>query len=221
MLKNKLSYFQGGGGVNEPTPKEEKYKSEKIDHIKTRFDEPFYKNYDLYDVKGKHGPGAGWHEMQNYKSVSDFLKEKRKKLKNKYKNKDKIKARAEHFYNIIKSAIDFPIDDQITPINDGEDSYPYAVGFGGLLDEYLPGNDLEEKRPDQLNFGRDYSDQNIDAVMSDLLHNKNFVEEPDLYGLPDGIEPEEDLDADKTINIENPESGKTDSGNTIYNKMWI
>lgn len=86
----KVAYFQGGGGVNEPTPKKKKYKSDPAIVNQTRFKEPFYRNYDLYDIPGfEHiGPGAGWHSMQKYKSISEFLKAKRKKMKDKYKADD-------------------------------------------------------------------------------------------------------------------------------------
>ena len=89
----KVGYFQGGGGVNEPTPKKKKYKSEPALVVQPRFKEPFYRNYDLYDVPGfDHiGPGAGYHSMQKYKSVSEFLDAKRKKMKDKYKADDSWK----------------------------------------------------------------------------------------------------------------------------------
>jgi hypothetical protein len=55
------------------------------------------------------------------------------------------------------------------------------------------------------------------------LHCNKYLnpKEPDLLGLLNGIDPEEDLDADKTVNRINPEYGITDSGNLIYQKMWI
>jgi len=125
----KQAYFQGGGGVNEPAPKKKKYKSDPAIVNQTRFKEPFYRNYDLYDIPGfEHiGPGAGWHSMEKYKSVSEFLKAKRKKMKDKYKADDswiedsgeitkknpRIQARAELISQIMKTAIDFPIDDEI------------------------------------------------------------------------------------------------------------
>jgi hypothetical protein len=93
MSQDKKAYFQGGGGVNEPTPKKKKYKSDEAIVNQPRFKEPLYRNYDLYDTEGvdgpaKHGPGAGWNSMQDYKSVGDFLKDRRKKLKDKYKADD-------------------------------------------------------------------------------------------------------------------------------------
>lgn len=114
----KEAYFQGGGGVNEPTPKKKKYKSDPALVVQPRFKEPFYRNYDLYNTPGEHSPGAGWHDMEKYKSVQEFLKAKRKKLKDKYKADDSwqqddgkrtkenpnIKARAAMFERIIKTA---------------------------------------------------------------------------------------------------------------------
>ncbi len=48
-------------------------------------DPVFYQNYDLYETEGvdgpaKQGPGAGFYQnMDKYKSVSDFVKKKRKR----------------------------------------------------------------------------------------------------------------------------------------------
>jgi tRNA nucleotidyltransferase/poly(A) polymerase len=86
----KVAYFQGGGGVNEPAPKEKKYKSDPAIVVQPRFKEPFYHNYDLYKVPGMEevGPGVGWHSMQNYKSVQEFIKERRDRLKPRYVSDD-------------------------------------------------------------------------------------------------------------------------------------
>jgi hypothetical protein len=114
----KEGYFQGGGGVNEPTPKKKKYKSEPALVVQPRFKEPFFRNYDLYNTPGEHSPGAGYHDMEKYKSVQEFLKAKRKRRKGKYKAEDSwqqddgkrtkknpnIKARAALFSEIIKTA---------------------------------------------------------------------------------------------------------------------
>ena len=279
MSQNKHAYFQGGGGVNEPTPKKKKYKSEPALVMQTRFKEPFYRNYDLYNVPGKHGPGAGWHDMGKYDSISDFLKSKRKKLKDKYKADDSwiqddgshtktpqngsIKKRMSLLSAIVKYGIDFPIDDQIKsdPILGHSSPGSDAAPIGGKLDEYLPLPDFEGKSADKLNFGRDYAD----CSDADILYNegrdsyycnqcgkrgfngpykpkptvqelhsgKDYTlddnldkleakylkpSEPPLYGLPDGIFPQEDLDAPSN---EDPRYGITDSGNTLYEKMWI
>jgi hypothetical protein len=88
MSLNKNGYFQGGGGVNQSEPKKKKYKSDPAIVVQPRFKEPFYRNYDLYNTPGEHSPKAGWHDMEKYKSVQEFLKAKRKKLKDKYKADD-------------------------------------------------------------------------------------------------------------------------------------
>lgn len=127
MTKNKLGYFQGGGGVNEPSaPGKKKYKSDKALVVQPRFEEPLYKNYDLYNVPGKYGPGAGWHDMGKYKSIADFLKDKRKKLKDKYKADDswqidsgkRVKARIFLLNRIIKIA-----DHMMPPTEHGTEIY--------------------------------------------------------------------------------------------------
>jgi hypothetical protein len=235
---NKKSYFQG---TEEPTPKKKKYESEPRIVDQPRFVEPFYRNYDVYETEGvdgpaKHGPGAGWHDMGKYKSIKEFLAEKRKKLKDKYKADDswvqdsgkltkkdpKMQARASLLSRFVKIAIDFPIDDQINdPILGNSGTYSDSVPIGGQLDEYLTEPDFEGKSADQLDFGRDYAESektgpvNVDKLIEKYLNPK----ETDLYGLPDGIDPEEDLDADKTVNNSNPEYGTTDSGNTLYDKI--
>ena len=92
--------------------------------------------------------------------------------------------------------------------------------MGGNLDEYLPYPDFEDKTPDKLNFGRDYSIENINAlqeILDDLLKGLN-PKETDLYGLPDGILDKEDLDNPSNINSY---YGTTDSGNTLYSNVWF
>src|ERR1700690_127738 len=153
MLQNKKSYFQG---TEEPTPKKKKYKSEKATTVQTRFKEPLYKNYDLYETEGvdgkaKQGPGAGLYQnLDKYKSVSDFLKKKRKK---------KAARRRALLSILIKQRIVFPIDDQISdPFLGDSGTYSDSVPIGGQLDEYLPLNDFEGKDPTPLDFGRDYTE---------------------------------------------------------------
>ena len=87
--RTKVAYFQGGGGINEPTPGKVKYKAEPAIVVQPRFKEPFYRNYDLYyaeGVSGKpvHSPGVGWHAMENYNSIKEYLEETRKFLRGKY-----------------------------------------------------------------------------------------------------------------------------------------
>lgn len=120
MSQNKKAYFQGGGGVNEPTPGKKKYKSDPAILAQPRFKEPFYRNYDLYTIPGMEeiGPDTGWHGLQNYKSVQEFLAARRERLKPRYvaddswildsgkktKENPGIKARAAILERIIKQA---------------------------------------------------------------------------------------------------------------------
>jgi len=236
MSQNKNAYFQG---TEEPTPKKKKYKSEKAILIQPRFKEPFYRNFDLYDVDGvdgepKLGPGAGWNHMHKYKSIQEFRDAKRKYMKNKYKADDfwiednesnrkqrikNMKVRASFINLIVKTAIDFPVDEQVEDsfINWESGSYNDGAQIGGNLDEYLPENDFEGKDPSKLNFGRDYVEDksaDIDTLIEKYLNPA----EPPIYGLPDGISPQEDLDSPSTEQLQ---YGETDSGNTFYNEMWI
>lgn len=221
-MQNKNAYFQNGQGKdnpNTPTPKKKKYKSEPALVNQPRFEEPLYRNYDLYETEGvkgpaKHGPGVGWHDMHKFKSIKEFLESKRKKLKDKYEADDswiqddgslsktppensKLKTRAYLFAKLTKTArmpgmglihtlnrkfknkkaIDFPIDDQVTPILGDQGTYSDSAQIGGYLDKYLPENDFEGKSPDQLNFGRDYAESN-DCSESDIKYNEGR----DAYG---------------------------------------
>lgn len=120
MSVNKKGYFQGGGGINEPTPGEKKYKSDPALVVQPRFEEPFYRNYDLYKIPGMEhiGPGTGYHGLQGYNSVQEFLAARRDRMKGRYvaddswqldsgkrtKENPGIKARASIFERIIKTA---------------------------------------------------------------------------------------------------------------------
>ena len=249
----KQAYFQGGGGVNKPEPKKKKYKSDRAIVVQPRFKEPLFKNYDLYETEGvdgtpEHGLGAGFYQnMEKYKSISDFRKKKQERNKNKYKSddsyieddgsitKDKIHARMDCLKSFMKTAIDFPIDDLIgsESILGNSGTVSDAVPIGGQTDEYLTNPDFEGKLPTQLDFGRDYTDEDekpirqidklqdkIDELQEKLDKSIGEIKpkETDLMGLPQGISPPEDLDQPSD---EDPDYGTTDSGNTFYNQMWI
>lgn len=212
MSQSKSAYFQG---TEAPTPKKKKYKSEPAEPVQTRFKEPFYRNYDLYDTPGEHSPGSGYNHMLEFKSVKDFLNNRRKKLKGKYKAKKQ--ARFIFLNRLIKIAIDFPIDDQISsPILGDSGTYSDSVPIGGQLDEYLTLPDFEGKSADKLDFGRDYTENDQEFDLAEFIEKYLNPAEPSLYGLPDGISPTEDLDAPSDENLQ---YGVTDSGSTIYNKM--
>lgn len=227
MYENKNAYFQGGKGVNEPSPKKKKYPIEKSIVVQPRFDKPFYKNFDLYDVESQDsttGPGTGIYHSKE-KDIKNFLEKRRKR--NKYKAKDswnnkkiKRKARTKLFYKIIKNAFHFTMDEYYNtpPISENSGAYVDSTGIGGYLDEYLPYNDLEGKSPSQLNFGRDYTPEQEELLklINEMLNPKT----PDLLFL-NGFEPEEDLDPHNTINHINPYYQTTDLGNTVYDNMWI
>ena len=235
MLKNKKSYFQGGGGVNEPTPHKKKYKSDDQILTQSRFEEPLYFNYDLYETKENIGPGTGAYRIDKHKSIKDFLNKSRKRIKEKYKSNDsfidnegrkkRIKARKNLLNKFLKIGIDFKIDDQINsgPISENNDSsYSNAIPIGGILnpDEILPENDSHLKSPDKLNFSRDIDqNNNLEKFLKEILNKYPKLQQSSFLGLPDGIESDEDLDAYNTENNMNPEYGITDSGNTFYDKI--
>ncbi len=247
---NKSGYYQG---TEEPTPGKKKYKSDPAIVVQPRFKEFLPHNYDLYETEGvdgpvKHGPGAGWHHMEKYKSIKEFIEAKRKRNKGKYKAEDswiqddgshtksptkkKANFRMKLLQELVKKAIDFTVDEYMDPtITVGDDGNPIQSvnPYGGYLDKYLPENDFEGKSPDKLDFGRDYVEEDNgrghDVSLEDILEKftKKYLSpaEPSLLGLPDGISPISDEDADFTVNDINPEYGTTDSGNTVYNEMWI
>lgn len=104
-----------------------------------------YKNYN-----------GGWADMQNYKSVAEFLVARRKKLKDKYvaddswieSTKPSIKSRATLLLSLTKYAIDFPIDEQIDHYNQmiypEEGSYQSQEQVGGADLSGFPGDDGSE-----------------------------------------------------------------------------
>jgi hypothetical protein len=228
-MSKKYGYFQG---TEEPAPKKQKYKPEKAIVVQPRFKEPFYHNYDY--GKSTTGPGQGlYSNLNKYKSVSDFIKEKRKENSDKYKADDlwiedsgKNKKKQSDYrlymlYSIIKEAIDYPIDDQINPIIPSEESGAYidSVPFS-YSDKYLSTDDFEGKSVDQLDFGRDYvNDEHADPKLKNLENKYLNPEQPSLYGLPDGIDPVSDLDPEATMSPYSQQYGETNSGNTLYDKI--
>lgn len=180
MSRSKIAYFQGGGGVNEPTPGEKKYKSDPAIVVQPRFKEPFYRNYDLYTIPGMEhiGPGTGYHGLQNYKSVAEFLKDRRERLKPRYvaddswqidsgervkKNPDR-KARMAILEKIIKQA-----DDE----NDGP-NFDYGDGAYTAMSEgkkMKTITDAPHKSP-----GAFFADDNDDNMMGPKEHGTSIYD---------------------------------------------
>lgn len=171
---------------------------------KARFDVPFRKNYDY---------GEGFYQnMQDYKSVKEFLKKRKKKNK-------KTAVTTKILKLLLKQAIDFPVDDSFRdPIQLEENtSIQTALPMGGLTDEYLPENDAEDKMPTTLNFGEDYQNTGKEETIEDFLSEVNTSESP-LLGLPDGMDPQDET-ADQIISNRSSDYGTTDSGNTLYDHV--
>jgi len=224
---DKKSYFQG---TEEPTPHKKKYKSEPKLIDMSKFKVPFFKNYDYVDDES--GPGSGLHSG-DYKSVADFLKKNRKRNKDKYKGEDFIqedngsihKKKANRRISLLKIAIDFPDDSQINnPIIGEGDSYTNSIPVGGLYDYIIPKPDFEGKGPESLNFGQDYTEDsnpkeiiNIDDIINKFINPK----ESDPLGIPGGIIPGSDLDANETISGINQQYGIQESESNIYDQNYF
>ncbi len=231
---NKQAYFQG---TEEPTPKKKKYKSDKAIVVQPRFKNQLFKNYDY--IENPTGPGAGLYQnLDKYKSVSDFLKKKRERNKDKYeaddswieddgkisKRKNKIKRRLA----LLSLAIDFKIDDQIQsgPILGDSGTVSDSVYVGGLMDTTFPLPDFEGKTPEQLNFGRDYVEDQVAAKdkttkkpldIEKLIGKYLRPHESGLYGFEDGNSPE---DLDNPSN-KHPQADLTNSEINIYDDKLI
>jgi hypothetical protein len=183
----KQAYFQSGDKKNDPTPKKKQYKSDTAIVVQPRFEEPLYRNYDLYNTEGengppKHGPGAGLYQnMDKYKSIEDFRKKKKKlnyKAEDKYIQDDgKITSkRAERRLELLKifAGLDSNnleediVDNQIQsdPILGGNGTVADSNLTGGLTDVYVPPPDPEDKTPDKLNYGRDFENDALSAEES-------------------------------------------------------
>ena len=120
-------------------------------------------------------------------------------------------------------------DDSIMPgeVGFGDfESYPYSAQIGGQGFP-TPQNDQDNKSPDQLDFGRDYVEPSYEDrpppskdVVKKLQEKYLTPAETDLFGLPDGIDPNSDLDADQTINSENTQYQMPDEGRQMYEDKW-
>jgi len=176
-MPQKKAYFQGGGGINEPTPGKPKYKAEKAITVQPRFVEPFYHNYDLYMAEGVdgppvHTPGVGWHNMHKYKSIKEYLDETRKVLRGKYVAEDtwiteenhkerenKMKLRADVLHELVKTAG--------RKKKDINDHYKFFKGDTGM------GTGFYENVPEHYQKVSDFVDNNsldfpFDAVEGDI-----------------------------------------------------
>lgn len=185
MSLNKKGYYQGGGGVNEPTPGEKKYKSDPAIVVQPRFKEPFYRNYDLYTIPGMEdvGPGTGYHGLQNYKSVEEFLEARRARLKPRYvaedswqvdsgervKKNPERKARMAIFERIIKEAqYMLPPKEHGTSIYDWKNS-PYQGT--PKIPKQLKRNMKRQKREDKHRA----DDNNIDFPIDDMINHDEMI----------------------------------------------
>lgn len=183
-MVNKKAYYLGGGGVNEPTPGKKKYPSDKAIVVQPRFVEPFYRNYDLYDVEGvdgpaKHGPGSGWNHMNEFKSIKDFLEYRRQRLQGKYVATDdwiedtkanrkerveKMKLRATFFSQIVKTAADE---------NDGP-NFDYGHGAYDAMNEGKKMKSITDFK--RTSPGAFFADDNADHMLPPKEHGTKIYD---------------------------------------------
>jgi len=164
---------------------------------------------------------------------------------------EKMKTRANKLYNLIKVAqinnfknnldlafnsvsqwrfkqdnnnIDFEADQYSdTDIEEGSHEFMMddLIDGGGIFTLPLPENDFEGKDPTQLDFGRDYvEDQSSDLTDQQLqaFTDKYLTPGSDgIFGLPDGVNPQEDNLESENIN---PEFGTVDNGLNMYEDKW-
>lgn len=126
----------------------------------------FFQNYDLYETEGvngppKEGPGAGLYQnMQKYKSVADFLKEKRKRKQKMLKRrKALLQAILIATADVKKEKEKEEDKNNIEDPSEEYDNYSIPVPASdinpiGLLDNMYPGPDLEDKPVTNLYYGR-------------------------------------------------------------------
>lgn len=197
-----------------------KNKKNKQEHSQSRG--IFFKNYDLYETEGangpaKIGPGAGFYQnMDKYKSVSDFLKQKRKRIN---KRKNALLMIAKKAFD--ENHIDFPIDYLYTDIlsdiaGDTEMSGNYFAAIPTSYNEFYT-SDIEEESAYNSNIKvknmgeKEYS---MKDLKKDLFEFETLnPAESDVYGLKQIVNPREDLEE---MYNRNPFSGTTDLGINIY-----
>lgn len=198
-------------------------KNNNIEHSQSR--NLFFKNYDLYETKGvngpaKTGPGAGFYQnMDKYKSISDFLKQKRKKIK---QRKNALLMIAKKAFD--QNYIDFPSDYLYTDIlsdisGDTEMSGMYSASVPTSYNEFYV-SDIEEKSTYNSNIkvnNMGQKDYSIKDLKKDLFEFDTLnPSESDVYSLKQIVQPREDLE---TGYNKNPFSGTTDLGINIYNNI--
>lgn len=133
--------------------------------------------------------------------------------------------------------IDFPLDDY-PDISVSPEGPPGPYGNPDQLgdsEKFIHDNDQDGKSEDALNFGNDlineeapvgrhfaeedYNSEYPELDLKSLMQKYISPAEAEIYGLPDGVEPEA-KDADQTIETENPYFGITDSGRQMYEDKW-
>ena len=123
-MSNKTAYFQGGGGVNEPTPGKPKYEKENYQSIRDGEDKQMNGQSPFPDV----GPIDGMHP--GYKSFGESEEARKKRLQRMAEEQEARSIRRQAIVNNVQKAL--------------EDKTAYFQG-GGDVNEPTPGKPKYEK----------------------------------------------------------------------------
>lgn len=198
-----------------------------------------FKNYDLYPDKNSHPDVSFYQELYKFKSVQEYLKDKKRKERNKKRNKRRKKMLKLTTASYDNNFLDFNADNYNYIDTDVQNSsVENSNVVGGLLDHVTQKPDADDNSiGSNLNYGvqsdfrsnqSDKSYKEIYDILSsafkdimNVLNNRVSPRpsEPPIYGMNDGISPNSDKDQIYNASGFAPEHGYavTDSGNTAYN----
>ena len=151
--------------------------------------------------------------MDKYKSVSDFLKKKRQRIR---------KRKAAIIYALAgnKLALDFKLDENssgsIIPGESGADydgNYSTNAPMSGLTDHTISLRNEEDLPAGTINTINSENDESkeynsIGEKVEDFFNSTQDL----MFGMPDGV----DHGDDPLIVEQNPQQGKTNLPNTLY-----
>lgn len=174
---DKKSYYQGT-----KNPKDKPKADKALVIYPGRFEEPFYQNYDLYDTpEGDRGVGPGTGHMsgrKKFKSVKEFIEDKRKRMKNRYVAKDvyraddKVQKAADLISNkLIKEAQYLGKDYSV----DESGRFIPGQGFSQSLDKAGPAYALIGGSPLEFGYTQEYFSKENNNPKPYSILDENFA----------------------------------------------